>query len=85
MAAEIKIRIVEKDGKIAATAMLGTDDTSTEREIMAAHGVSRQVNNTLRFAAQRSSFKTVSEGCKEFARRMAEKNPGGGGLWRMRK
>ena len=31
------------------------------------------------------ALSNVSEGCKEVARRMAEKDPGGGGLWRMHK
>ena len=32
-----------------------------------------------------TNFAAVSDGCKELAKRMAAKNPGGGGLWRLRR
>ena len=42
----------------------------------------RMKRDTQPFPQQR---KCKEVGCKEVARRMAEKNPAGGGLWRMGK
>ena len=45
----------------------------------------RNRQNKRRQRSKARALSNVSEGCKEVARRMAEKDPGGGGLWRMRK
>lgn len=39
----------------------------------------------MRAKPKRNRLSRVSKAVKEIARRKAEKNPGGGGLWRMRK
>lgn len=52
--------------------------------LMAERHVNHNRNNKKRQRLKRKEM-AVSEGCKEVARHMAEKNPGGGGLWRLRK
>ncbi len=52
---------------------------------IAEHHADRNRQNKRRQRSKARALSNVSEGCKEVARRMAEKDPGGGGLWRMRK
>jgi hypothetical protein len=65
MSVELRMSFVETEGRIGGTVSLEIGDTSTELEVAAAHGVSWQVNNMMRFAAQRSSFATLSAGRRE--------------------
>ena len=65
MSVELRMSFVETEGGIGGTVSLEIGDTSTELEVAAAHGVSWQVNNMMRFAAQRSSFATLSAGRRE--------------------
>ena len=65
MSAELRMRFTETDGRIGGTVMLTLDGTSTAIETASARAVSRQVNNMMRNAAQRSSFTTLSAGRRE--------------------
>ncbi len=76
---------------IAITYAQAAKESDTVREalnlcaIIAEHHADRNRKNKRRQRSKARALSNVSEGCKEFARRMAEKDPGGGGLWRMRK
>ena len=52
---------------------------------IAEHHAERNRQNKRRQRSKARALSNVSEGCKEVARRMAENDPGGGGLWRLRK